>query len=194
MTSCKNQKDYFNINKLTRLNDDYCEIEYKERNNKSINNYNKFSDINHNNYLDSLNIRGMYQGKSRDGKGLYINKDSELKNGQYGNIMTNEKSKSSKLLDTSKFLFAPFLGAGQSTLENPDLKSYLLNGENTSNRKSGTNDAALSINRFVPLVPCLKKNIQDTKHIIPEYWVRGGLSTRTIIRNIDYMRTCGIRK
>ncbi len=200
MTELRNFKTTFDINRLTRLNDDCCEIEDRERNNNSIINYNNFDENkclnnnNNNNYLNSLNIRGVYQGNSRDGSGQFINEDSKLKNGKDGNIMTNNKSKSSKILDTSSFLFSPFLGAGQSTLKNPDIKSELLYGENTANRKSGTKDAAISINRFTPLVPCLKENVQNTKHIIPEYWIRGGLSTRSVIRNIDYMRTCGIRR
>ena len=73
-------------------------------------------------------------------------------------------------------------------------KSKLLSGEDTHMDKSCDTLSGVSIDRFTPLVPCLKENVQDTKHIIPQYWVRGGMSTRNIIRNIDYMRTCGFRK
>ena len=42
--------------------------------------------------------------------------------------------------------------------------------------------------------PKLKTEIQDIKHIIPEGskkdWVRGGLPTRQMIRNEDYLRRC----
>ena len=42
------------------------------------------------------------------------------------------------------------------------------------------------------MVPKLKKEVQDTNHIIPEDskydWVRGGLPTREMIRNKDYLR------
>jgi hypothetical protein len=136
----------------------------------------------------------MYQGKSRDGSGQFINEDSNFKNGRTGYILTSQKGKSSKSLDTSKFLNSPFLGSGEAVLKHPDIKSKLLSGENTHMSKSCNTLSGISIDRFIPMVECLKENIQDTKHIIPQYWVRGGMSTRNIIRNIDYMRTCGLRK
>ena len=46
---------------------------------------------------------------------------------------------------------------------------------------------------FIPLVPHLAENVQNVDHIIPTYWVRGGMSTRTIVRNIDYLKSCGIK-
>ena len=40
----------------------------------------------------------------------------------------------------------------------------------------------------------LKEEVQDNKHIIPEDskmdWVRGGLPTRQMVRNADYLRRC----
>ena len=87
-----------------------------------------------------------------------------------------------------------FLGRGESTLKMPDLKSRLIVGEDTSQSRACNTLSGISIDRFTPLVPCLEENVQNTKHIVPEYWVRGGMSTRNIIRNIDYMRTCGFKK
>ena len=40
------------------------------------------------------------------------------------------------------------------------------------------------------MIPNLKKNIQDPNHIVPEYWIRGGESTRNVVRNIDYLKNC----
>ena len=49
-------------------------------------------------------------------------------------------------------------------------------------------------NFFTPLIPQLKKEIQDPKHIVPEdsmtSWVRGGLPSRQIARNVDYINRC----
>ena len=40
----------------------------------------------------------------------------------------------------------------------------------------------------------LQKEVQDPQHIIPEDskmdWVRGGLPTRQMVRNKDYLRRC----
>ena len=143
-------------------------------------------------YHKSLDVRGVYQS-SVGNQGGVVDEDSHLKDGSMGNILTSDKSKSSKSLDTSHFLGTPFLGSGESVLKMPDLKSRLIVGEDTSQSRSCNTLSGISINRFTPLVPCLEQNVQDTKHIIPEYWVRGGMSTRNIIRNIDYMRTCGFK-
>ena len=47
---------------------------------------------------------------------------------------------------------------------------------------------------ITPMIPQLNREVQDTKHIIPEdsmnSWVRGGLPSRQIVRNADYMNRC----
>ena len=48
------------------------------------------------------------------------------------------------------------------------------------------------------MIKKLRENVQNTDHIIPEdserTWVRGGLPSRQIMRNIDYSRRCNIEK
>ena len=191
----KDQK-LFDLNKNTSLTDDHNERDDRIRNNQQIHDYNitPYSSSNNDNYINSLSTAGIYQGVSKDTDGSKIDGDSNFRNGKMGQIMTSNKSKSSKLLDTTKFLNSPFLGSGETVLKYPDLKSKLLNGEDTFMPKSCDTLSGISIDRFTPLVPSLQENVQDTKHIIPEYWVRGGMSTRNVVRNIDYMRTCGLRK
>ena len=45
---------------------------------------------------------------------------------------------------------------------------------------------------ITPMIAKLENEVQDTQHIIPEdsmdVWVRGGLPSRQIVRNLDYMR------
>ena len=179
----------------THINDQNDELLNYDNNNTRIQNYHTINHVNSNShdYHDSLNVRGIYQSNVSNEQN-FIDEDSHLKDGSLGNILTSDKSKISKNLDTSCFLGSPFLGRGESILKYPDLKSKLIIGEDTSQSKSCNTLAGITIDRFTPLVPCLEENVQDTKHIIPEYWVRGGMSTRNIIRNIDYMRTCGFRK
>jgi len=47
---------------------------------------------------------------------------------------------------------------------------------------------------ITPMIPQLNREVQDTQHIIPEdsmdSWVRGGLPSRQIVRNADYMKRC----
>jgi hypothetical protein len=45
----------------------------------------------------------------------------------------------------------------------------------------------VAINRFTPLVPHIKNNVQNPNHII-ESWQRGGVDTREYIRNADYLK------
>ena len=49
---------------------------------------------------------------------------------------------------------------------------------------------------YTPMVPKLRKEVQNTDHIIPEdsdkTWVRGGLPSRQIMRNIDYEKRCTV--
>jgi hypothetical protein len=44
------------------------------------------------------------------------------------------------------------------------------------------------------MIPKLQDEVQNTKHIIPEEsmdsWVRGGLPSRQMARNEDYLRRC----
>lgn len=45
---------------------------------------------------------------------------------------------------------------------------------------------------LTPMIPKLKKEVQNTNYIIPEDskndWIRGGLPTREMVRNKDYLR------
>jgi hypothetical protein len=54
--------------------------------------------------------------------------------------------------------------------------------------------SSYSANNFIPLVPEIQENIQNIDHIIPTFWVRGGMSSRTVVRNIDYLKSCGISR
>jgi hypothetical protein len=44
------------------------------------------------------------------------------------------------------------------------------------------------INRFEPLVPYIKQYVSDTNNVV-EGWQRGGIHTREIVRNADYLKT-----
>ena len=193
--SFQNQKDSFSINNMTRLNDDYTEKESRNRNNLLMNQYRNFpmGTLNRDQYLDSTNRVGIYQNNNRDGRGKMVDNESNLLNGKNGNILTSQDKRNGKSLGTRLFAGAPYMGAGQSTLKNTDIKSELMTGENTYSAKSSGSLAGVHINRFIPLLPCLKDNVQNPNHIIPTRWVRGGESTRNVVRNIDYLRNCGLR-
>lgn len=192
--SCQNDKNAFHINALTRLNDDYTEKESKIRNNHTIANYQYFRPkaVNRNNYLDSVTRVGIYQNNNRDGRGQMVDNESGLLNGKRGNTLTSTGKKSGKQLPTRVFPGAPFLGSGHSTLQNVDVKSELMSGLQTSTAKSTGALAGVTINRFIPLLPCIRDNIQDPNHIVPTFWVNGGESTRNVVNNVDYLKRCSL--
>ncbi len=76
-----------------------------------------------------------------------------------------------------------------------DVESVIKPGNFASDDKSCTNTTETFFeNNFIPMIPKLQDEVQNTKHIIPENslqsWVRGGLPTRQMQRNSDYIRRC----
>lgn len=178
----------FMIHQDTRLAYDPCYVSGMENSNARMSQYvldaRQINDTN----LQYQEIRGLYRN-NHDGKGQYVSDETALRNGQ----ACSEKGRVAKTLDTVLFAGPPFMGTGSSTLRNPDIKSRLLNGEQTHVKKSTAPTSGATIDRFVPLIPCIAENVQDTSHIIPDQWIRGGMSTRTVIRNSDYLKSLGQR-
>lgn len=192
--SYQNTKNEFSINALTGLNDDYTERESKIRNNHTVANrqYYRPGNVNRNNYLDSVTKVGIYQNNNRDGRGGMVDNESNLFNGGQGNKLTSTGKKSGKQLPTRVFPGAPFLGSGHSTLRNVDVKSELMSGLQTQTSKSTGALAGVSINRFIPLLPSIRNNVQNVQHIVPTFWVNGGESTRNVVNNVDYLKRCSL--
>ncbi len=139
-------------------------------------------------YLNSTKTNGILQDNNRDILGKNIQENTIIRNGMLQPKMSKRE------LDTRLFPGAPLMSNGQSTLKNPDLSSRLLFGEDTRVSKSNNPTSSYSADNFIPMVPSLAENIQNPDHIIPTYWIRGGMSSRSVIRNIDYLKACGIKK
>ena len=125
---------------------------------------------------------------NKDGYDKYVDTESNLLKPS----LTNSRDK--QQLVTRAFKGLPYMGAGETHIVNPELYSKLSSGTDTRVKKASDALAGVSIDRFIPLVPCLADNVQNTEHIIPEYWVRGGESSRAHIQNVDYYKLCGIRR
>lgn len=182
------------INENTNIKNDRCLYSTQLMDNQKIFSYNLLSPTiqstnnSRNNYMDSMNIQGVMQNNNYDPDGKYINNSTLLRNGNTSN------SDSKKELETRIFPGAPLMTSGQSILKNVDLSSRLKYGEDTRTSKSANSLASYSADNFIPLVPSIAENIQNVDHIIPTYWIRGGMSSRTVVRNIDYLKSCGIKK
>jgi hypothetical protein len=179
------------LNQRTNLKEDCCEITWRDRTNEIISNYRL-------NFPSKCEIDPGYLCEP----GLFEQKpplicdnictSSNLKNGCIGNVMTHTGAR--QQLRTRPFRTVPYMGTCRAPMLNPDAYSILVSGESTRTGKGCNSLSGINIDRFVPMVPCLRENIQDPVHYIPKYWVRGGMDTRAYIRNSDYLRACGIKK
>ena len=121
-------------------------------------------------------------------KGCLIDNDSDLR--QKDDKLTNQRT----INQVTERLSAttPNLTKGYYDV---DVESVIRPGDFASDQKPciGTTEATFG-NYFTPMIPKLKTEVQDHKHIIPEDskqdWVRGGLPTRQMVRNADYLRRC----
>jgi hypothetical protein len=50
------------------------------------------------------------------------------------------------------------------------------------------------VDRFEPLIPERRKDVQDPEHIIPSAWQRGGEDTRSATRTLAYVTSEGLRR
>ena len=179
------------INQQTNLKNDDCLYTSTDINNDKLFNYNFLLSTTNNEKSrnEYINIPGLLQNTNYDMSDGTVDNSTLLRNGTIQDI-----GQSKRELDTRLFPGAPFMSAGQSTLKNPDLGSRLKYGEDTRVAKSVNIASSYSANNFIPLIPSIEENVQNIDHIIPTNWVRGGMSSRTVVRNIDYLKSCGIKK
>ena len=77
-----------------------------------------------------------------------------------------------------------------------DVESVLIPGEKSDIKRpcNVLTGKSLLTHYYTPMIKKLREEVQNTDHIIPEdserTWVRGGLPTRQIMRNIDYSKRC----
>jgi len=76
-----------------------------------------------------------------------------------------------------------------------NVESIIQSGTLASDDRSCNSLTGVTIgNYFTPMIPKLRGEIQDTKYLIPEdsmdSWIRGGLPSRQMARNEDYLRRC----
>ena len=121
-------------------------------------------------------------------EGCKIDNDSLMKN---GTILTNMRCKNQ--LFTRPYLTVPFMGRG---VGDSCVEGNLIAGEDTSSAKPCNTLAEVNNEQFhfSPLVSCLKDEVQNPQHIIPEIakegWIRGGMPSRQLVKNMDQDYYC----
>jgi hypothetical protein len=121
-------------------------------------------------------------------KGCLIDTDSQLRENE--DRLTNKKY-------IHQLTERPHLTTGNLVrgYYDVDVESVIQSSNFASDDRSCNSLTGVTIgNYFTPMIPRLQDEIQDPNHIIPENsmdtWVRGGLPTRQMQRNADYMRRC----
>tara|TARA_B100000401_G_C52812998_1_gene724935 strand:- start:656 stop:1276 length:621 start_codon:yes stop_codon:yes gene_type:complete len=194
--SCLNyKKNTFNIQQLTRLNEDSC---YKTNRTSEARKPGEYSVRNFHDCdcgAPATTDLSLQQPATflKDGhgwvsnKGCAVDNDSLLRNSRN---LTNMKEINQ--LFTRFELTTPYMGRGSN---DGCVESILRPGECTVQQKSCNNLSGVTIDRFTPQLSCVRENIQNPNNIIQENnddgWVRGGQPSRQIIRNKDYLTKCG---
>ena len=202
-----NQKTPQFVNQQTTFNMDACEKEAQVRNNQVMSRYGleecaKFRSDNRANYMQNLEFTGMYSKRQGDGGGMFVDEESALRLGTHGNTLTSPlKTKDKRGLEKQPrmYMTVPNMAAGSKNRcgVNPDACSVLMAGESSRVKKacdslSGVDMYDRHVNPW--LVPCLKDNIQRLDHIDNPYIKLGGIDTRSNLQNIDYYKSCGIKR
>jgi hypothetical protein len=181
---------------LSRIGDDQCGISGRDMQNNEFGTYsttNYFANwcgmkkpIDFATSQPDINYKGGY-GVCGAG-GCNINSDSKLK---IGTIQTHPKCSIS--LYQRPFATVPFLGRGPPR---PVVESRLQQGAYISDTKSCKTITEKSFldNTQVPLVPTLQNTIQNPANLVEgvaaEGWIRGGLPSRELTRDRDYLNRC----
>ena len=179
---------------LSRLGDDKCYVSERTKQNSQYGTYNTTNYFAQNcglkqpldfaTSMPNVFVNGGY-GNSGAG-GCNINNDSNLR---IGSIQTNSKCRVS--LQTRPFATVPYLGRGP---HNPVQESVIQQGDMVINKKScsTTTEQSHIDYRHYPLIPSLQKTVTNPTNLVEgvaaEGWVQGGLPTRELIRDGDYMQ------
>ena len=185
----------YTFDSLTRLGDDQCYVSERSKQNTSYSSYNVTNYFEANcglqkplefaTSMPNVFVNGGF-GNSGAG-GCNINADSNLR---IGSIQTNPKCRISLL--TRPFATVPYLGRGPS---NPVVEARVQQGDHIHNKKSCNTTTEMSHIEYrnYPLIPSLKATVTNPHNLVEgvaaDGWIQGGLPTRELIRDGDYMQS-----
>ena len=199
-SNCLNFSDFkpLNYNKNANLNDDACAVQTRMDRSQipgkySLNNFHscKCTAPQQRNLALSqptVNFQDGYGWTSMNG--CNIDTDSKFRNNP--NKLTNKNCKT--ILATRPYATVPYMGRG---VGNPKIELQLKEGTDTYQSRPNLDLTEENVTdfAFTPMVPNLKKNVQNPVHLIPEVadkgWVRGGIPSRLLIQDSDYLQKCG---
>jgi hypothetical protein len=182
----------FNLNKFTRAYDDPCYHNWRDKQNMHI------FDFSNNVYQDldcrAKNIEEIAMNEPtityRDGygwsdlHGCNIDADSRVRNARN---LTNMRDINQ--LNKLPYNTVPYMSSGnQDTSKENKLRFSLLTG---TKRPCNVLSGIHLEHQYTPLIPYIEDSIQDPIHLIENDvkndWIRGGIPSRDLIRNINYI-------
>ncbi len=187
-----NKSNYYNVN--DNILQDGCAVDAKNMQNNSISDYNVYNYFKGNtdecNKFDSKKDITQFMSDTqmhiKDGYGVtnecLVDTDSKLRNDA---IWTNSKAKVQ--LYSRVFQGIPNINHGGLIVPVEDVVKQ---GEYNDIRKGCDRLSETTFNKFYPLIPCLANNVQNVKHIIPE-WRFGGEPTRDYIQQKEFLEANG---
>lgn len=182
----------YTFNNTTRIGDDKCDISQRNLQNSHASTYtlNNFRpECPMSNPIDfatsQLNVN--FTGSHQVGiNGCNIDDNSELK------LADLSKPKCRISLFQRPFVTVPYLGRGKS---NPVLESQIQQGDLANNKKSINPSTEVSYIAYTntPMIPSLQATISNPANLVEgiaaEGWIRGGLPSRELTRDQDYLKT-----
>jgi len=179
------------FNNSTSLNGDRDYLKYANERNDKLSAY-QLSDLRpQSDYMKSMSEVGLYYEAANTIRSGNIDIDSGMRNGDRGNVITNNKSRTEKILDTRTFNNMPYIGPGSGSIKT-DIEDQVQRGSQTNARRSETPQKFG--NTFIPLIPELETAMKNVDHFVETNWVRGGISTRSVKQNMDYAKSCGLAR
>jgi hypothetical protein len=172
------------VNRLTHTKDDACGIEQYFKQSIGPGRYAVTNLVPNAKEVNPLAVQE-YLMYPREGFGLnnkQIDSDSVLRN--------QPEFKNNRCLirpQARPFMSVPYMGGGRG---NADVESLLLHSEQVRQGKEcGTVTEMAFDGVFTPMIPNLKDNIQKPENLITESaaagWIRGGLPSRSYIRDVN---------
>jgi hypothetical protein len=177
-----------NVNLDNRMGLDDCALAANEKQNKMIDDYYLYNARLDCNDKEYMNIAACNNMVPNNGFGYSdacnIDNDSRLRNG-------------SELTD-KKYLNQKFRKCGANKFDNCDddvksIENRMRRGNDYGLKRCDTLSEASTLDlQFVPMVKCLKDNIQNPNHIVPT-WIWGGEPTRDSLKQKEFLEDQGFR-
>ena len=182
----------FNLQQLTKLKEDPCFLKERTKQSLAVGNYNLSNfntcDCNINQVIKRATDNPVITFK--DGYGISecnINNDSSLRVGK-----TKKFPKCPDQLFERPIITVPYMGRGSG---NSQVEHQIQQGEQTREKRECNVLSGVTIeNYFTPLIGVVEDNIQKPSNLIQEVndkkWIRGGIPSRQIVKDIDYLERC----